>query len=153
MNKEEAYKWASKQVRAQVKRHTDVVATLANTAAILKSRLPNYFWVGFYFLKDDHLILGPFQGPPACMKLPLDKGVCAASANEKKTFVVPNVHEFPGHVACDSRSNSEIVVPLFDKNKKLKAVLDVDSESFEDFDETDANGLEAIAELLVEIWD
>ncbi len=153
MKKDEAYKWAGKQVRAQVKRHADVVATLANTAAILRSRFENFFWVGFYFLKDDHLILGPFQGPPACMKLSLDNGVCAASANSKETIVVPNVHEFPGHVACDSRSNSEIVVPLFDKNKRLKALLDVDSESFSDFNQTDADGLDAIARQLTEIWD
>lgn len=153
MKKEESYKWAGKQVRAQVKRHTDVVATLANTAAILRSRFPNYFWVGVYFLKGDHLILGPFQGPPACMKLSLDKGVCAASANEKKTIVVQNVHEFPGHVACDSRSNSEIVVPLFDRSKQLRAVLDVDSEALADFDQVDAEGLEAIAHMLIEIWD
>ncbi len=153
MKKEETYKWAGKQVRAQVKRHGDVVATLANTAAILKSRFPNYFWVGFYFLKDEHLILGPFQGPPACMKLTLEKGVCAAATNSGKTVLVPNVHEFPGHVACDSRSNSEIVVPLFDVNMRVRAVLDVDSELLEDFDAADAVGLEAISLLLQEIWE
>jgi GAF domain-containing protein len=152
MKREEAYKWAGKQVRSKVKKHVDVVATLANTAAILKDRFPNYFWVGFYFLKDDHLILGPFQGPPACMKLELNAGVCAASANEKKTVIVPDVNKFPGHVSCDSRSNSEIVVPLFDSNGNLKAVLDVDSEAFDDFSEIDKNGLEAIAEQLKAIF-
>ncbi len=152
MKKEEAYKWAAGQVRAQVKRHVDVVATLANTAAILKSRFPHYFWVGFYFLKEERLILGPFQGPPACMKLGLDKGVCAASATSKQTVVVPDVHEFAGHVACDGRANSEIVVPLFDHRHNLKAVLDVDSERLNDFDDTDAKGLETIAALLKDIW-
>lgn len=152
MKKEETYRWAAGQVKAQVKRHVDVVATLANTAAILKGRFPNFFWVGFYFLEQDHLVLGPFQGPPACMRLGLDKGVCAAAATGQKKIIVPNVHEFPGHVACDARSNSEIVVPLFDRRNRLKAVLDVDSENLDDFDDIDARGLEAIAELLKDIW-
>ncbi|MCP5053305.1 MAG: GAF domain-containing protein [bacterium] len=152
MKREEAYKWAGKQVRSKVKKHVDTIATLANTAAILKDRFPNYFWVGFYILKGKHLILGPFQGPPACMKLELNAGVCAASANSKKTVIVPDVHQFPGHVACDSRSNSEIVVPLLDANGNLRAVLDVDSETHDDFSTIDQQGLETIAELLKEIF-
>ena len=152
MIRQEAYRWASKQVRAQIKRHFDIGATLANTMAILKQRFPNYFWVGVYFLKKQQLVLGPFQGPPACMKLGLDKGVCASSVQEKQTIIVTNVHEFPGHVACDSRSNSEIVVPLFDRSGDLRAILDVDSEQFNDFDETDRSGLEEIARMLACIW-
>ena len=152
MTKTEAYKWAAKRVRAQVLRHIDHTATLANTAAILKEYFPNYFWVGFYYVKTDHLLLGPFQGPPACVKLSLDKGVCAACATQKETIIVPNVHDFPGHVACDDRSKSEIVVPVFDSHKTLKAVLDVDSESLNDFENEDAQGLRDIANLLADIW-
>ena len=151
MEKQEAYKWAARRVRAQVKRSIDVNATFANTAAILKEYFPDFFWVGFYYFKTDHLLLGPFQGPPACVKLSLDKGVCAACAKERKSILVPNVHEFPGHVACDSRSNSEIVVPIFAKDGSLRAVLDVDSEQVNGFDEVDVKGLEAIAELLKEL--
>jgi GAF domain-containing protein len=151
MKKTESYTWAAKRVRAQVLRHVDVIATLANTAAILKEYFANFFWVGFYFHKKSHLLLGPFQGPPACVKLTLDKGVCAESAREGKTIVVPNVHEFPGHVACDSRSNSEIVVPLFDSRENLCALLDVDSVNLDDFDQDDVRGLETIADMLKDI--
>ena len=152
MDKKEAYKWAAKRVRAQVLRHIDVVATLANTAAILKEYFPGFFWVGFYFVQEDCLVLGPFQGPPACVRLSLTKGVCAACAKKKEKLIVPNVHEFPGHVACDSRSNSEIVIPVFDKSGIIRAVLDVDSEKLNDFNESDARGLEPVAELLSDIW-
>lgn len=153
MTKSESYKWAAKRIRAQVTRHVDVTATLANSAAILKEYFPNYFWVGFYFLRDDHLLLGPFQGAAACVTLKLDRGVCAASVRQKSTIIVPDVHEFVGHVACDPRSKSEIVVPLLDTSGILRAVLDVDSANQNDFDADDAAGLEKIAELLRDIWD
>ena len=152
MIKAEAYRWTHSQVRAQVKRHFDTVATLANIAAILEDRFANFFWVGFYFFRSDHLALGPFQGPPACMKLSLDAGVCAASVREKRTFVVPDVHQFPGHVACDSRSKSEIVVPLFDPGGAVRAVLDVDSERLADFGDEDKQGLETLARLIAPVW-
>ena len=152
MDKKESYKWAAKRVRAQVKRHIDVTATLANTSAILKEFFPGFFWVGFYLFQGDHLLLGPFQGPPACVKLSLQKGVCAMCATTQKTVIVPNVHQFIGHVACDSRSRSEIVVPVFAPNEQLRAVLDVDSEQLNAFDGTDADGLEFIASLLRGIW-
>lgn len=152
MNKSEAYKWAAKRVRAQVLRSIDVVATLANTSAILKEYFPDYFWVGFYFYKKDYLLMGPFQGPPACVKLSVDHGVCAACAAQGKTIIVPDVHQFHGHVACDARSNAEIVVPVYDKAGTLRAVLDVDSEMVNDFDQEDAQGLEKIAGLLQDIW-
>lgn len=152
MQKSEAYKWAAKRVRAQVVRHIDVVATLANTAAILKEYFSHFFWVGFYFTKSDHLLLGPFQGPPACVKLTLSKGVCAAAVTQKRTLIVPDVHQFPGHIACDERSLSELVVPIYDLKGNLRAVLDVDSDRRNDFDEMDARGLETIANLLKEIW-
>jgi L-methionine (R)-S-oxide reductase len=152
MTKAESYRWASKRVRAQVERHLDLVATLANTAAILKEYRPNFFWVGFYFFKQDHLLLGPFQGPPACVRLELNKGVCAHAATTRQSVVVANVHEFPGHVACDSRSHSEIVIPLFDRSGGLQAVLDVDSEQLNDFDDQDSQGLQEIAKLLEPAW-
>ena len=151
MNKTQAYTWAQKRIRAQVLRHIDRFATLANTAAILKEYFPNFFWVGFYFLDKNSLILGPFQGPPACVKLALDKGACAAAVREGKTIIIPNVHEFPGHIACDDRSNSEIVVPIFNNKSEIMAVLDVDSQSHGDFDKVDAKGLETVATLLQEI--
>ena len=152
MQKKEAYKWALKQIQAQINRHVDIVATLANITAILKERFSNFFWVGFYFLHDQELILGPFQGPPACMKLSLEKGVCAAAVHQEETIMVPDVHQFPEHVACDSRSNSEIVVPGFDCRNKIRMVLDVDSEKFNDFNETDKEYLERIVEKLKTIW-
>ena len=98
------------------------------------------------------MLLGPFQGPPACVKLQLGKGVCATCVAKKQIILVPNVHEFPGHVACDERSNSEIVVPIYNRAGSLRAVLDVDSERLNDFDEADAEGLEKITKLLSEIW-
>jgi L-methionine (R)-S-oxide reductase len=152
MEKVEAYKWAKKRVRAQVLRHQDIIATLANTSAILKEYLPHFFWVGFYFVKPDYLLLGPFQGPPACVKLKRDKGVCATCAARTETIVVPDVHKFPGHVACDERSNSEITVPVFDRSGNLQALLDVDSESLNDFSELDEKNLKQIAQLLTDIW-
>jgi GAF domain-containing protein len=153
MEKSESYKWAHKRIRAQVLRHQDVVATLANSAAILKEYFDNFFWVGFYFVKKDHLLLGPFQGPPACVKLTREKGVCATAVAKRETILVPDVHQFPGHVACDTRSLSEIVVPVFNKNNRLRAVLDVDSIRLNDFDETDAQSLQLISGLLAEIWE
>jgi len=153
MKKEEAYKWAGRQVRSKVKNHINTISTLANTAAILKERFSHYFWVGFYFFNEDHLLLGPFQGPPACVKLNLEKGVCAACANTLKPIIVDNVEEFPCHVACNSGSKSEIVIPIFDDNGKLRAILDVDSETLNDFDEIDEKGLSVIADLLTAIWE
>lgn len=152
MKKEESYKWSLKQIQAQLKRHNNIIATLANVAAILKERFPNFFWVGFYFVHENELILGPFQGPPACMSLALEKGVCATAAREMKTIIVPDVHQFPGHVACDSRSNSEIVIPVFDESNEIRAVLDVDSQKHNDFDDTDRRYLELAAEKLKSIW-
>jgi len=151
MKKSEAYSWALKQVRAQVKRHVDRVATLANTAAILKQRLPGFFWVGFYLLREDKLLLGPFQGPPACMQLSLDKGVCAEAVKKGTTILVDDVDKFPGHVACDGRSRSEIVVPLSNLADQLVAVLDVDSTELAQFTDEDVKGLEAVASELARI--
>jgi len=151
MNKQTSYQWAAKRVRAQVLRSLDVTATLANTAAILKEYFPHFFWVGFYLVKPDHLLLGPFQGPPACVRLALDKGVCAAACREKRTVRVEDVHQFPGHVACDARSNSELVVPVYNAAGDVWALLDVDSEKLNDFDDLDVKGLLDIAALLKEL--
>jgi len=148
MNKNDAYNWANKRIRAQVERAVEDTPVFANTAAILKEYFPNMFWVGFYFTRPDHLVLGPFQGPPACVKLSYDKGVCAAAVRERRTILVPNVHEFPGHVACDSRSQSEVVVPIKGADDEIAAVLDVDGAELNAFDETDVTGLEAVASQL-----
>ncbi len=153
MNKSDSYRWTIGRIKKKVKDHINTIATLANTAAILKEGFENYFWVGFYFFRGNYLLLGPFQGPPACVKLLLDNGVCSDCANERKTIIVDDVHEYPGHVACDSRSNSEIVVPIYNHKKKLMAVLDIDSINFSDFDETDRENLLVIADLLKNIWD
>ena len=149
--KEEQYKSLLPQIKGLIQGEPDLIANLANAVAALKETF-GFFWVGFYFLRPDHLLLGPFQGPPACVKLKLDKGVCAAAVQRQETVLVENVHEFPGHVACDSRSNSEIVVPVYDAHGKIRAVLDVDSENLNDFDQHDTDGLTAIADLLQEIW-
>jgi GAF domain-containing protein len=106
-----------------------------------------FFWTGFYFLDNGELIAGPYQGPVACQLLAKDTGVCWASINQQKSLVVPNVHEFPGHIACDSRSNSEIVIPLRNTEGKIIGVLDVDSKVLNSFDETDRKGLEKILSL------
>ncbi len=152
MNLNERYRWAIGKIKKKVKDSHSLIATLANTVAILKESFNGYFWVGFYFVEEDHLSLGPFQGPPACARLNLDKGVCADCANMKKNIIVQNVNEYPGHVACDSRSNSEIVLPVFNSNGELKAVLDIDSEEYNDFSQIDLDNLEKIAEILKPVW-
>ena len=120
-------------------------ANAANAAALLFCELPDISWAGFYFRRGEKLVLGPFQGRPACIEIPLGKGVCGSAAQTGAAIVVPDVHAFPGHIACDSASNSEIVVPVFDKNGRVIAVLDIDSESFSRFDRDDAAGLESFA--------
>jgi L-methionine (R)-S-oxide reductase len=126
----------------------DFVANLANTAALLWEELRDINWVGFYLLKGDELVLGPFQGKPACVRIALGKGVCGTAAQQRKTIVVPNVHEFSGHIVCDSASNSEIVVPLI-KHEKLIGVLDVDSPQLARFDDQDRVELESVANILL----
>ncbi|OKS86188.1 GAF domain-containing protein [Mucilaginibacter polytrichastri] len=134
------------QIEALLFGETDLVANLANVAAALKEQF-KWFWVGFYLVKKDELVLGPFQGPVACTRIAKGKGVCGASWAEGKTFVVPDVDAFPGHIACSSLSRSEIVVPLF-KDGEVWGVLDVDSEELDQFDETDALYLEQIVMLV-----
>ena len=123
-------------------------ARMATITALLHHKFETFFWTGFYTLHEGELTVGPYQGPLACLVLQKDTGVCWAGLNQQKTLVVPNVHEFPGHIACDSRSNSEIVVPLKNAEGAVIGVLDVDSQKFEAFDEEDAKGLESIVQLV-----
>jgi GAF domain-containing protein len=127
----------------------DWIANLANTAAVLFHGLPDLNWAGFYLFKEDELVLGPFQGKPACIRIALGRGVCGSAAVQRETIVVPDVHEFPGHIACDENSRSEIVVPLVHESK-LIGVMDLDSPTAGRFDIDDAAGLEAIAKILLE---
>lgn len=145
-DKAEKYRTLVPQIEALVQGENDVVANLSNVAAALKQTM-NFFWVGFYMVKDNQLVLGPFQGPIACTRINFGKGVCGASWKEKKTILVPNVDEFPGHIACSSASKSEIVLPAF-KNGEVALVLDVDSDQLNDFDETDAKALEQVMRIV-----
>jgi GAF domain-containing protein len=126
----------------------DPVSRMATTASLLHHKMDGFFWTGFYLLRDGRLLVGPYQGPLACQELEKDKGVCWAGINGNLTVIVPDVHKFPGHIACDSRSRSEIVVPLRNAENSVVGVLDVDSREPGHFDETDAGGLEKISGLL-----
>jgi GAF domain-containing protein len=123
------------------------IANLANASALLYQELPQLNWAGFYLLEGDALVLGPFQGKPACIRIPMGKGVCGTAAVRGETIIVPNVHEFPGHIACDGASNSEIVLPIY-LDGAIFGVLDIDSPIFDRFDENDRVGLEGIVEIL-----
>lgn len=146
VDKKEKYKTLIPQIEALVADEKDVVANLSNIAAALKQTF-DFFWVGFYLVKDNQLVLGPFQGPIACTRINFGKGVCGTSWKEKKTILVPNVDEFPGHIACSSASKSEIVVPGF-KNNEVALVLDVDSDKLNDFDTTDQEELEKLMTIV-----
>ena len=121
---------------------------MATIVAVLHHKMDYFFWTGFYLLDDGELIVGPYQGSLACIKLKKDTGVCWAGINKGETIIVPDVHEFPGHIACDSKSKSEIVVPLRDNKGKIIGVLDVDSKDYDSFDEADKEGLERICTLI-----
>ena len=135
------------QIAALIDGEPDLVANLANITAALKEAF-GFFWVGFYLKKDDQLVLGPFQGPIACTRIAFDKGVCGAAYTRRETILVPDVEEFPGHIACSSASKSEIVVPVFDRNGNVTMVLDVDSDRLADFSAVDVEGLEQVAALI-----
>ena len=141
-DKNEKYKTLVPQLEALTAGETDLTANLANIAAALRQTM-GFFWVGFYLVKDNQLVLGPFQGPIACTRINFGKGVCGTSWKEKRTIIVPNVDEFPGHIACSSASKSEIVLPAF-KNGNVALVLDVDSDQLNDFDEVDGAWLEKV---------
>ena len=136
------------QLLSLLKGEHDFIANAANFSALLFNSLPNVNWAGFYFLQGEELVLGPFQGNPACVRIPMGKGVCGVAAQQCETIIVPNVHEFPGHIACDVASNSEIVVPLFD-GERLLGVLDLDSPTLGRFDDQDAEGLNELATVFV----
>ena len=136
------------QLLSLLKGEHDFIANAANFSALLFNALPNVNWAGFYFLQGEELVLGPFQGNPACVRIPLGKGVCGVAAQQCETIIVPNVHEFPGHIACDVASNAEIVVPLFD-GERLLGVLDLDSPLIGRFDDQDAEGLNELVTVFV----
>lgn len=138
------------QIEALIEGETDLIANLANVAAVLKEAL-GFFWVGFYLKKGEQLVLGPFQGPLACTRIDLDSGVCGHAYTTRETVIVPNVDEFPGHIACSSASRSEIVVPLRNLGGDLVGVLDVDSDKLDDLSSVDAAGLEAIVRVLARV--
>ena len=145
-DKKKRYATLIPQLEALVSGESDLIANLANIAAALKQTM-NFFWVGFYLVKDNQLVLGPFQGPIACTRINLGKGVCGTAWKEKKTIIVPDVDEFPGHIACSSDAKSEIVLPAF-KNGEVFLVLDVDSDSLSDFNSVDEEGLERVMRLM-----
>lgn len=142
------------QLTAMMESEKDTVANLANASAALYMSLPQVNWAGFYLLRGGQLVLGPFQGKPACVRIDLGKGVCGAAASKGTTLVVPDVHAFPGHIACDGASNSEIVVPIRHQGR-IVAVLDIDSPVHDRFSEADKEGLERCAALLGRVcgWD
>jgi L-methionine (R)-S-oxide reductase len=147
-DKPRAYEHLARELGALLAGERDPIANAANTAALLFGALPQVNWVGFYFLKDQELVVGPFQGQPACVRIALGRGVCGTAAAERRTLIVPDVHEFPGHIACDAASRSEIVVPLL-SGGALLGVLDIDSPQTARFDAADAAGIERLAGLFV----
>ena len=144
--KQEKYESLLPQIKAVIEGEADLIANLANVSACLKEQF-NWLWVGFYIVKNDELVLGPFQGPLACTRIKKGKGVCGASWERKQTLIVPDVNQFPGHIACSSLSVSEIVVPII-RNGNVVAVLDADSEQYAQFDETDQQYLEKVVSWL-----
>lgn len=144
--KDSSYKEIYEQVAAVTKGETDVIANMANTVALIHEGF-GFWWTGFYIVKGDELVLGPFQGPIACTRIAYGKGVCGTSWKRKESIIVPDVEDFPGHIACSSLSRSEIVIPLF-KGGSITAVLDIDSKELSTFDKTDQFWLEKIVSLL-----
>ena len=149
---EEIYAELARQARGLFEGECDAIANAANLASLIYGVLADLNWAGFYFLKGGELVLGPFQGRPACVRIALGKGVCGSAAASRETLIVPDVDKFPGHIPCDSASRSEIVVPLV-KNARLAGVLDLDSPMHDRFTEADRRGLEALAQLWLEASD
>ena len=149
--KADRYRLALEEITAVLEGEPDRTARMATVAAMLAQALPEAFWVGFYLVdpvRTEELVIGPYQGTPGCLRIAFSRGVCGAAARARATQIVPDVHAFPGHIACDSRSNSEIVVPVFSAGGELIAVLDLDSTAYAAFDEADAAGLEAIVQAV-----
>jgi L-methionine (R)-S-oxide reductase len=141
------YRELAPQIAALVEGEPDLIANLANIAAVLKEAF-GFFWVGFYLTKDNELVLGPFQGPLACTRIKFGEGVCGHCYKAKETVIVPDVEAFPGHIACSSLSRSEIVLPVFAKNGNVAMVLDVDSDKLDDFSQVDADGLKEVVKII-----
>lgn len=152
-DKRDRYAALREEIAAVVAGEPNIIARLASAASMLAYAFPDrFFWTGFYFVdpeKPRELVIGPYQGTLGCIRIPFDKGVCGACATRRESIIVPDVHAFPGHIACDSRSNSEIVIPVFDRKGELAAVLDVDSTQFDAFDTIDEEGLRAICSDLL----
>jgi L-methionine (R)-S-oxide reductase len=146
--KGELYAEMSEQLAALIAGESDFIANLANAASLLFYTLPELNWAGFYLMKDGELVVGPFQGRTACVRIALGKGVCGTAASRREALIVPNVHEFPGHIACDSASNSEIVTPMI-RRGELLGVLDLDSPKLARFDDEDRAGLERFVRVLL----
>src|SRR5699024_9434383 len=150
-NRERNYEVVLQQLNALIEDEPDVIANLSNAAALLNQFLDDINWVGFYLWKENELVLGPFQGLPACIRIPYAKGVCGTAVEEKKTIVVPNVNEFPGHIVCDANSKSEIVIPIISSGN-VRGVLDIDSPIYNRFDEVDQHYLEKFVATLATIF-
>ena len=148
--KEEKYSLLTEQIKSLTEGETDAIAVMANVCAAIQQEM-GFFWTGFYRVVGNELLLGPFQGPVACMHIPFGKGVCGSAWKQHETIVVPDVELFPGHIACSSLSRSEIVVPLFSDSGEVTAVLDIDSKELATFDDTDRTYLEAICGLIASI--
>ena len=147
-SKRESYRELHQQMHGLFSDESDGIANAANLSALLYQALPSLNWVGFYFLRGTELVLGPFQGKVACVRIALGRGVCGTAAARRETVIVPDVHEFPGHIACDAASRSEIVVPLL-RGNELLGVLDLDSPELARFDQDDSEGLSAAVQLLL----
>lgn len=147
MSKKELYKSLNEELKGVIEYISYGMANLANASALLYECLEDLNWAGFYLMRDDHLVLGPFQGKVACIEIPVGRGVCGTAVKENATQLVKNVHEFPGHIACDSASNSEIVIPMH-VNGEIWGVLDIDSPSLARFDEEDQAGLTEFVQIL-----
>lgn len=145
-DKQKIYESLYRQIESVIEGEDDAIANMANASSLIHEAF-GFWWTGFYIVKDGVLVLGPFQGPVACTRIPFGKGVCGTAWERQETVVVPDVHLFPGHIACSSLSQSEIVVPIFD-GTTVKAVLDIDSKELATFDETDSHWLERITGLL-----
>lgn len=150
LSKSNKYKQLIPQIESLISDESDCIANIGNIIAALKFTLDGFFWAGVYFKQKDELILGPFQGPVACTRIKIPQGVCGTAVKEKKTLIVNDVNKFPGHIACSSLSKSEIVVPVFN-NLEIVAVVDIDSESYSNFDETDKIYLEKIAAIISQL--
>lgn len=146
--KSEKYELLTCQIRSLIEGEMDAVAVMSNVAAAIHQTM-GFWWTGFYRVVNNELVLGPFQGPVACMHIPFGKGVCGTAWKQTKTVIVPDVEQFPGHIACSSESKSEIVVPVFGRDNTVVAVLDIDSDKLNTFDETDRKYLEEICKMII----